>query len=84
MIYFKARYSNRYEPVIEEVDVQRENEFCVWIKGDRFDKISSYQRFFVTRVEAVGYLINRALEDLKRTQGEVDRIKLTLDKIKQL
>jgi hypothetical protein len=84
MIYYKTRYNSTSEPEIEEVDVQRESEDSVWIKGDRFYKITSYARYFATRVEAVGYLINRALEDLERSNREAERIKLTLDKIKKL
>jgi poly(3-hydroxyalkanoate) synthetase len=68
--------------LIEAVEVERETDSSVWIKGNRNAKITSYHKYWDSWEEAHAYLLERAdrsLQDarraLERAQGEYGNIK---------
>jgi hypothetical protein len=64
---------------IREVEVEKESPLCVWIKGSRSAKESSYLCYYKTRVEAKNRLIDhcqRLVDQARgRLQHEEDKLK---------
>lgn len=49
-----------YKPSIVEVEVERETDSCVFIKGRKHSKITEYQSYFDTWAQAKSHLIGYA------------------------
>jgi hypothetical protein len=67
MKYYEASFN-----AIKPVEVEKESESSVWIKGRVNKKISSYTGFFKTWDEARNYLINQI-------QQKIDSAKRSLE-----
>ena len=71
MIKYKANYCVR--PEVEKVEIEKETESSVWIKGRREAKETQYHAFFNTFQEAKDFLIDKGFDKqfgarpLKRT-----------------
>lgn len=83
----KFKAGHYYKDYIEEVEVERETDQCVWIKryGDkkpcRTNKRSSYENYFDTFEEARGYLYNKAKSRLMAAQAELEEAEKRMDAI---
>jgi hypothetical protein len=56
MIKYKANYY--WRPEVEKVEVERETDFSVWVKGCPEAKQTRYHVFFDTFAEAKAFLID--------------------------
>lgn len=60
MIYFKVIYFGI--PHIEEVEVEKETERSVWVKGKPCRKDNRYEHYFKTYEGATGFILDKAKE----------------------
>jgi hypothetical protein len=75
------KYRTRWETIVK-VEVERETESCVWIKGRRNNKKSGWENFFDTWQEAHAFVIQNAEEKVFNIVNELARAKHELEKIK--
>lgn len=66
---------------ITEVAIDRESDSCVWIKGSRTNKISSYRNYFKTKDEAIEYKNNNIKTLIKKLE---DNISYSIKHIEEL
>jgi hypothetical protein len=69
-------------PHIEAVEVEKETEACVWIRGRRIAKRSSYERYFDTWAEAKADLMQRAEEAIAHARRSLERANGYLGNVK--
>jgi hypothetical protein len=89
----KYRTGGWGKELIEEVEVERETEQCVWIKryptskeASRHAKRSSYDNFFDTWEEAHAYLREQrllAVESAKRQLVGAEKLLANIDALKR-
>jgi hypothetical protein len=60
---------------IDAVEVDRETEKSVWIRGSRSDKITSYYCYFDTWAEAHEYLVKKSLNDMSIAEARHNKAK---------
>ncbi len=58
--------------VIEAVEVDRETESSVWIKGRRNSKLSSYENYFPTFSQAKEFAVARSTRAVEVAQRRLD------------
>ena len=69
---------------IKEVEVDKETEKCVWIRGRRNSKLSSYESYFDSFSDAKVFLINRKERRISKLQSSLDIVKKELAEIVDL
>jgi hypothetical protein len=75
--------TKRYSPAaIEAVDVERETEQSVWIRGKRLAKRSQYDRFFDSWAKAHAHLLAKAEGELASACRRLDLANSTLGNVK--
>ena len=70
----KYRTGSYGEP-IEVVEVDRETEKSVWIKGHRNEKITNYHSYFDSWSEAHDYLVKKFRNEMSRSKAKYDGAK---------
>jgi hypothetical protein len=69
---------------IESVEIEKETEKCVWIKGSRMNKYSGYYIFHDSWMEAKAHLLARAERNLESARRSIQRAQDDLGNIKGL
>ena len=91
MIKYRTNYKDFRGPTIERVEVERESESSVWIKGRRSNKRSDYANYFDTWEEAFNYLQETNIKRTEHLQKRIEQeekfyekmLKLRKNKIKE-
>jgi len=81
MIKYKT---DGWNSLIERIEVERETDSSVWIKGRRCAKASSYNNYFDKWDQAKDYLLKGALRNRDNKRHQLDRADKELKKIKAL
>jgi len=76
--------TGRFPKAIESVEIERETESSVWIKGSRRNKILGRHRYYDTWAEAKKYLIDKTSFKVRNCQLSLDSAKHELSKLLQL
>lgn len=86
MKYYKVRGYSSYtlQAEIEEVEVERETDKSVWVKGNRYLKRSEWSNFYKRREEAKGHILKMQTEIRNRLKDRLADAEIALRKIKQL
>ena len=84
---YKTRFLGFQKPV-EKVQVERETAKSVYIKGfngkeERRNKITDYDCYFDTFDEAVGHLIRKENESIKKSEAEIEWANQRIEKSKE-
>ncbi len=66
MKYFEYIPSTSWNPEIKEIEIERETEDSIWVKGRRSAKFSSYRCYVSTYAEAKERMEKLVEDDLKR------------------
>lgn len=74
----KRYIAGRYSDKVETVEVERETNFTVWIKGRKWSKKNKYEEYFDTFEEARESLVNRYQFELKTLKAQLKRTKQRL------
>ena len=80
-------YKTSYGANIEEVEVLRETEHCLFIRGyrrkeQRVHKVGSYDRYFPTEELAIAHVQDVAAQELENAQRMLARTQEKWDAVK--
>ena len=75
------KYRTRWQE-IELVEIEKETESCVWIKGRKSLKRSTFESYHDTEYDAKGFIIGEAEDNLTAAERSVEYCKQKLEKAK--
>ena len=70
--------------MIEEVLVERESESSVWVGGNRLAKMSTYDCYFDTWIQAKQHLVLKFQSKVDSARGRLNSALAELDRAKSL
>ena len=81
----KIKYKTRWQE-IEKVEIDRETEISVWLKGEKNSvrKMTSWECYFDTFVEAKEHLRQVELKKIKSYENSIEYHKEKLSKIDKI
>jgi len=71
----KKYRTGSYGRAIEEVEVERETEKSVWMKGQRSEKMTNYSCYFNTWQEAHDHILKKSLNEMSIAKSRYDSAK---------
>ena len=80
----KKFMAETYAHSIKPVEVERETDSCIWIKGRRHSKTGYYESYFNTFLEAKKHLLAKAQQKVDVHQWELDQAKKKLAEVSAL
>ena len=78
-VYKVAKYTNE----IKELEADRVTEKTVWINGRRNRKSGYYYEYFTTKEEAVLFLRDRLVKEIKSIENRLLRAKQALSDLEK-
>lgn len=75
------KYRTRWQE-IELVKIEKETESCVWIRGRKSLKRSSYESYHDTEYDAKAFIVGEAEDNLAAAERSVECCKQKLEKAK--
>ena len=70
-----------YRSLIREIEVERETESSVWIKGRRLAKFSNYEKYFSTWEDAHTFLLFEANKRKDLAERNLNDANRTIEKV---
>ena len=80
--YMTGNTTWRVEAKIEEVEVLRETESSVWVKGRRLQKVTEWNVYHDTWDEAHSYLLEKAKGKVEYARRQLEEHKSYLGNVK--
>ena len=79
MKWYKVSYDNK----ITEVEVEKETDKCVYVKGNRNNKIGNYECYYPTFQEAHDVILKKLENRLSNTKHILEGLEKELTKFKE-
>ena len=79
MKWYKVSYDNK----ITEVEVEKETDKCVYVKGNRNNKIGNYECYYPTFQEAHDVVLKKLENRLSNTKHILEGLEKELTKFKE-
>lgn len=75
------KYRTGWGPSITEVEIERESEHSVWVKGSRWKKFSNSDQYHTTREDAYQHQVEKYSKRLKSAQAQLEDAKKDYRKV---